>query len=236
MELAVVAVAAALAAQRPSAERVEAALKDTAVCTYRLLENGARVGTMTVRVATETVNGRRRGVFTEEMEWKTPDDQKARMTFKETTDARDLRLLSAVYNDTSYEWSVDVEERRARFTGGGAKDRTVAVSDATVGMVTLLRMVGSAEQKEGATFKVDVVNIVARQYQPEHTVRCVGKEPVDVGGKPIEAFKWEDRWESTVMRDGEPRTLQFTEACWVGADGRILRFRRGGFDAVLEVK
>jgi hypothetical protein len=216
--------AAALALQLPSGERVEAGLKKPLDRSYRLVENDRAVGTLKLRRATDTVEGRTVVVFRQEMEWTLENGDQARMTFVETADAKDLRLVSATYNDGSYEWSVDVGERRANFTGGGANDRRVAVTDVTVGEVALLGVLAAAEQKDGVTLKLDVVSIPIRQYQPGHTLRCVGRDAVEIDGKRVDAFKWEDTWETTVTRGGEPRVVSNARTFWIAPDGHPVRF------------
>jgi len=204
-------------AQAGDASRVESVLAQAGERTYRMTQNGQKIGTFTMKTRVD----KKTASFEDEMEI-AAGPEKMKVVMKETAALPTLNLLSASRTGKDMDWSVFVDDLKATMKVEGRRQK-VEITGSTVGEGGVLRLVCIAEQKVQATFQADVLSMTAERLEKEHIFRCVGQEVVDVGGKKMGAFKWEEKWEWKDMVNGVPTTSRVANSYWVSAEGVLLR-------------
>ena len=117
------------------------------------------------------------------------------------------------------------------------KTHTIETTERTVGELAPLLLSCSAEQKVGATFKVDVLRMVTQRLEKGREFTCVDKDVLEIRGRKFDAFKWEERWVQEGPKDGAPVPTKVESTYWVSPDGYPLRSIIGpGMEVVLDVK
>lgn len=224
-------------------DKMEAALKKIGDRTYRILLQGKEAGTCSLKTRIEKEGERSVAVF-EDRYSLALEEHKIAILWTQKASLDRLRLISARHttdlSGRKTEWVVAMEGKKAFIERGGKKE-TVEVSDGTIGEAAMIRLVCVAEQKEGAAFTADVISSEEHQFQPGHSFKCLGKESVDIGGKKVEAFKWENKgeWKSTRKVDGQevPTTTTIENTFWVSPEGHLVRsMGSGGSELVLDSK
>ena len=219
------------------ADKLEAALKKFGNRTYRILIEGEQVGTCSLKTRIDK-EGARPVAVCEDRFSVTMGGEEVTMTTTERASLDRLRLVSSKMigkvGGKETPVTIAVDGRKATMT---FEDRTPIfdITDATVGEQAVIRLVCAAEQKEGAEFKVDVLNMTTGTFQPGHAFKCVAKEQIEIGGKKVDAFKWEQKGE---WGDGKPPTSKTTvhNVYWVSPDGYLLRNVGRGGEIVLDAK
>jgi hypothetical protein len=221
--------------QAPGPDRIESALRKFGERTYSMNEGGKKAGTWTMKTRLETSEGRKTAVFEDEVDV-TIGEKTVKMSMKETADPSHLRLLSAKRSGKEMDWSVVVDGARAKMVVDG-REQIVEITETTVGEMGVIRLLCAAEQKPDSTFKVDVLSMTAERLQKEHLCRCAGKEVVEIAGKKIDTFKWEEKWELKGTLNGVSSTSRVDNTYWVSPEGYLVR--AGGperIQLVLEMK
>jgi hypothetical protein len=224
------------------ADKLEAALKRMGECTYRMVQGGEVIGTMTLKTRFEKVGDRKVAIFEDHATVKFGDKDFG-MSLTERASLDGLRLISSIRTgnrpDGKFEWGITVKDGKVTTT---VEDRTETfdVTKATTGEQAAMRLVCLAEQKVGASFKADVVTLVAERLDPDHAFRCVAQETVDIDGQKVESFKWEQKGEWNITRKiggrEVPATASINNAYWVAPEGHLVRFSQGGMDFTLVSK
>jgi hypothetical protein len=223
MELAILA---CLLVQVPESARIEAALRKAGERRYRMMENGMEVGSLKLTTSIQTVDGRKAAVFDDVFEV-TLGGRKVEMVMKETARLEGLTLVSASRKGDGHEGKIAVAGQKATLT---VEDRphTLDLAGPTIGEQAAFRLVCAAEQKEGLTFKSDVLSFPAEELQKGHVFRCVSRETLEIGGKKRPAFKWTQNWEWKGLRNGIPTSSKVDIAYWVSPEGVLLRSTASG--------
>jgi len=223
------------------ADKMEAALKKFGERTYSIMMEGKKIGTAVLRTRMEKEKGRTVAIFEDQI---TIGEGEMALKMKETASLDRLRLLGAEGStkegDKNEKVSVTVDGKKAKITGRDP-EIVVELTDAAVGEHGMLRMLCAAEQKVGASFKLDVLSLTAEELQPGHAFTCVAKEQIEIGGKKVDAFKWANKgeWKKTrKVGDQEvPATTTVDNTFWVSPDGYVLRsMNPEGMEVVLDAK
>jgi hypothetical protein len=214
---------------------MEAALKKVGDRSYKISMEGESVGTLTMKTRIEKKGNGKVVVFEDQMEM-ARGGEKMQMTMKETAALSHLRILSAQRGGKDMDWSVSVSGNKAVLKVEG-REQTVELTEGAVGESGLLRILCAAEQKEKASFKVDVLSMTSERLEKDHHFTCLGKETVEVGGKKIDAFKWEEKGEWKITRNGIAGTSSVDNSYWVSAEGYLVRsIGPNGMEIVLQSK
>jgi len=225
------------------ADKLEAALKKFGDRSYLILEKGEKIGAVTLRTRVEKEGGRSVAVF-EDRITHTMNGREFTLTMTEEASTDRLRLLSSrktVKGDDKEEhWSISVAEAKALMKVEG-REQTIEITDVTIGEEGVMRLVCAAEQKEGSSFKTDVLSMTAERLETGHDFKCLGKEQVEINGRKFDAFKWEQKGEWKFTRkigDQEvPGTSRVNHTYWVSPDGYLLRVSYGSrMEVVLDAK
>ena len=229
-------------AQSP-ADKLEAALKKFGDRNYRILLDGKDAGICSLKTRIEKEGGKSVAVFEDQFAMAL-EEQKLVMTWTQKASTDRLQLISAKHttdlSGRKSEWILQVEGKKALIESDGKKE-TVEIGVGAIGEAGMVRLVCAAEQKEGASFTADVMSGVANQFQPGHSFKCVGKESLDIGGKKLDTFKWENKgeWKSTVTVDGQevPNSTSVQNTFWVSPDGYLVRsLGNGRSELILDAK
>jgi hypothetical protein len=208
------------------AEKSEAALKKFGDRTYIMaLSSGDKMGRVTMKTRIEKEGGRRVAVFEETM-IEPFQGGKVTGTMIEKAALDGLRLLSIKWEKDT----IKVEGTKATLVFDGKKE-TLDVTETVIGEMAVLRKVCAAEQKEGAEFKVDVLNPPAHEFQAGRTFRCEGKVQIELGGRKQEAFRWKEK-----SQEGQTG-MQVDNTYWVSPAGFLLKYiGLGGIAYSLEAR
>jgi hypothetical protein len=218
--------------QMPSTERIEAALrKSSGERKYVLKQEGKAVGSLILK----TTPGEDAVVFEDTLEG-TLDGAKLFVSTKETAAVDGLALLAVKRTFLQGGQTVSIADGKAEITTGDRKD-TVAITRRTIGESAVFRLLAAAEQKVGVSFTADVLSTITPELQKDWSIRCAAKEQIEIGGRKVETFRWEMKWEEKRERDGKPVVSRREETYWLDADGRLLRnVVAGGLEVELEIK
>jgi hypothetical protein len=149
--------------------------------------------------------------------------EKVRMSMKETALVEGLELRSGSrQGGPARDWSLSVAGRTATVQVQG-RTQKIELDGPVAGERSVIRAVCAAEQKEGATFKLDVLSFPAEELQKGRLFRCVGRESLERGGKKREAFRWTETWESKGLRNGIPVGSKVENGDGVSPEGVLLR-------------
>lgn len=215
------------------ADKLEAALKKFGNRTYIMSISGEQGGRLAMKTRIEKEGGRRVAVFEETM-IEPFIGGKVTGTMVEKAALDGLRLISLKWaSREGGKESVDtitIEGTKATLIFSGKKE-TLDVTESTIGEMAVLRRVCAAEQKEGAEFKVDVLNPPAHEFQAGRTLRCEGKAQIEIAGRKHEAFLWKEK-----SQKGQPG-MQVNNTYWVSPAGHLLKYiGLGGVEYVLDAK
>ena len=233
----------ASAPAQSEADKLEAALKKFGDRSYLILANGEKVGTVTLKTRIEKGENGNLAVF-EDRITQVMAGREATLTMTEKASTARLRLHSSKKTvkegDKEDAWSIKVTGATALMKVEG-REQTVEITDATIGEEGVMRLVCAADQKEGSSFKIDVLSMVAERLETDHEFTCLGKEQIEINGKKHDAFKWQQKGEWKFTRkigDREvPGTSRVNHTYWVSPDGYLLRVSYGrGMEIVLDAK
>ncbi len=232
------AVVILLLAQSPE-DKLEAALKKFGERSYKVLRDGKEAGTMTLKTRIEKEGEAKVVVMEDRVELKAGEDE-MHMAFTERASLKGLRLISAKRTGKvpggTIDWWVSVAEGKASLRVDD-RQQTIDITEGTIAELAIMRLICAAEQKVGASFKADVLVMVAERMDRGHEFKCVAKETLDFGGTKREAYKWEETWEGKVTRNGMTATSKTANTYWASPDGYPLRSIIGpGMEVVLDVK
>lgn len=225
------------------AETLEAAVKKFGDRKYRATRKGAdALSTFTLKSRTHKDKNRTEVILESSLTFNVLDT-KIIFTQTETTSLDGLRLISSKAatqkSDITKEDSAVIRDGKVHLTSNG-QEETIDVVEGVKGELAASWLICAAEQKVGATFKLDVLNMGAGCFEPGHSFRCVGQEEVTLGDKKVASFKWEEtgEWKHKEKYGDEVReiTTQVKNTYWVGRDGYLVRFTVGEWDAVLDPK
>jgi len=223
------------------ADKLEAALKKFGDRKYRILQDGKESGNIIMKTRIEAEGDRKVVVMDDRFFFYRPPEVQG-MLRTERADLKGLGLLSATvkHSDKDSRFSASVKDRKVILTVEG-RDQTIEAPEGIVGESALLRLVCSAEQKKGAAFKVDVLSLTSEGLEPGHAFRCLGTETVEIGGKKVDAFKWESKreWKSVKKVGDEDIVISMSaeNLYWVSPDGYLLRSTgAGASEFVLDAK
>jgi len=221
--------------QISDADRMEAILKKAGEHTYVFIQNRQKIGTLSLKTRIEMEAGRKIAIFEDKADLEL-EGEKMTMSLKETAALGHLGVLSSMRHNNDGDWSIKIDGTKATMKVEG-REQTLEITKMVVGEQGLLRLVCVAEQKAEATFKVDVLSMTGERLEKEHHFRCLGKEGVEIGGKIIDSFKWEEKWEWKGMVKGVPTTSRAENTYWVSPDGYLVRIVGAtGLETVLETK
>jgi hypothetical protein len=228
-------------AQALDADRNEAALKRFGESrTYRM-SHEIKKGTTTLKTRVETVKDKKVAVL-EDVFAGTLFEKGYRFSTAETASLDRFRMLSCKMRtktrDEDTEVSIEVNGTKAVMTGAKeGKDIVISwdITESTVSEAAMIRLLCAQEQKEGRSFKVDMLAIDRLEVQKDHAFNCVGKEEIALGGKKYGAFKWQERWTTKPRPGSKPQEdLHCERTYWVSVDGYLLK--RQGIDGVLTLE
>jgi hypothetical protein len=216
-------------------DKLEASLKKFGDRTYRIMENGKKVGMCTLKTRIATEDGRRLAIFEDRIE-KQSSDANLFLDFTEMATLNGLRLDWATRADGGAKEddpSISIREGDGYVTSdlGNLLLRKV---EGAVGERALIRLVCMQTQKVGVVLKADVLVLDPIDYQRNQELRCEAKETLDIGGKKVEAHKWEDKRSGKSVLSGKPVPYKFDNAYWVGPDGALVKFTSGSMEMILE--
>ena len=221
--------------QISGADRVEAIFKNAGEHTYVFVQNRQKIGTLLMKTRIEKEEGRKVAVFDDQMVIEL-EGKKMTVSMKETAALGHLGVLSSMRHNNDGDWSIRVDGTKATMKVEG-REQTFEITETVVGEQGLLRLVCVAEQKVQASFKVDVLSMTGERLEKEHQFRCVGKERIEIGGRMIDSFKWEEKWEWKGTLKGVPTASRIENSYWVSPDGYLLRFMGPtGVEILLEMK
>lgn len=117
---------------------------------------------------------------------------------------REIRVAGKGGELTEYTATVEKGRLTAKC---GAVERVVDISDRTVTMFALLRVVSVLPASKGARFVFDSFEAEELNYKPGHELECLGEEEIELGGAKVKAWKWEQtglgiRTQRYWVRDG----------------------------------
>jgi len=225
------------------ADKLEAALKKFGDRNYRLKIAGKDWGTMTLKTRIEKECDQRRVLF-EDSSVVGEVGEKSFHEIKESASIDRLRLISSRYelaNKAHAELLIATVDRSKGKISVNGLESSIEITSSTIGEQAIYRLVCAAEQKVGNSFKVDILSLTAETLQADSSFRCIAKERIEIGGKQLEAFKWENKgsWKITKKVAGRepPLTLSVDNTYWVSPDGYLLR-QTGmrGLEMVLDAK
>jgi hypothetical protein len=178
-------------------------------------------------------------VFEDRVEMKVGEAEVS-MSLIEKASLNGLRLISGKRTGKvpggRIDWWVSVGEGKASLRVDD-RQQTIDVTEGTIGELAVLRLVCAAEQKVGATFKADVLVMVAERVDRGHEFRCVARETLDIAGAKRDACKWEETFEGTITVNGKTGTSKTANTYWSSPDGYPLRAIIGpGMEVVLDAK
>jgi hypothetical protein len=220
------------------ADKLEAALKKFGNRTYRITERGKPIGTTTLNWKVEKQDDRRVAVF-EDTATLQVGPVAVTIILTETADLEGLKLIRATREaggpKGKLEISASIRDGDAYLT---VNERQLLIRDIrnVMGELSVIRLVGMKEQKVGSAFKSNVFVLQSPSDELKHDFRCVAQETIEIGGKKVEAFKWEQKWKGKAIRDGESVDATVENAYWIGADGTLVRFKIGPNEMTLEQK
>jgi hypothetical protein len=219
------------------ADKLAAALKKFGDRSYLIMENGKKVGTYTLKTRIAVEEGRRLAVFEDRID-KHSDSSTVTLDLVEKATLNGLRLDWATRADGGMkedDTTIDIQDGDGHVATDLGNLLLKKVGGA-VGERALIRLVCAQEQKVGNSFKADLLVLDPVDYQRGQEIKCVARETIDVGGKKIEAHKWEDKREGESVLNGKPIAYKFDNAYWVGPDGTLVKFRSGSMEMILEPK
>ncbi|HKS17394.1 MAG TPA: hypothetical protein VJU16_08790 [Planctomycetota bacterium] len=230
------------ATPQSEADKLEAALKKFGNRSYRIKDGGKEVGTLTVKTRIEKAGDRKVAVLEDEYAVKF-DGVDTTMSYRETASLEGLRLVSGHHKIVTpggpVECKIVIKDGKARLQDGG-ENPILDISPTMVGELAVLRLVCAAEQKRGANFKADLLSLGVPAFEPGHAFRCIGPEQIQVAGKKVDVFRWEQKgeWKHKVTVDGQETTLTFVmdKSYWVSPDGYLVRLRFNSLETTIETK
>ena len=236
MRLILLAILALQAAPAQSeADKLEAALKKFGDRKYRVTEGGKPTGTMTLKTRIEVVGDRKEVVLEDRLERKIGDAVET-VTITETSNLEGLALVRADLTATTAKGEVkataSIREGDAYISGPDGILMLIGV-EGGMGILAPPRILCMKKQEVGAHFNAEVILWNTPSDNQSHEFRCVSKESIEVGGKKVEAFKWEVRWTGDLIKGGKQSS---EKTYWIAPDGALLRFKTASTEMVLESK
>ena len=204
------------------ADKLEAALKKFGDRKYRLFTMGKETGHLSMKTRIETEGDQKVAVFEDKGDVKIEDKVEGG-TMTERLALVGPRILSITSKDAGGRNEVAISIREGKATIKKGEDTKVLnVTNSSIGMGSVYRMVCTQEQKVGGTFKID--HLGPEGFSTGHEFRCVGREQLEIAGVKHNAFKWELKGEGDIEMPGvENSTYSFDNAYWVSPDGYLLR-------------
>jgi hypothetical protein len=220
------------------ADRFEAAIKKFGERTYRITEEGKPLGTMSLKSRIEKEGDKTVAVL-EDTVWLDLGPAKIELKLTETASLDGLKLIHAARTldgkEEDFEVSASIRDGDAYVTVDRRHLIIREVRDVH-GELGVLRLVGMKEQKVGSTFRAKVFVLESPSDELVHDFRCVSQETLGIGGKQVDAFKWEQKWKGKAIRAGASIDATVENTYWVAADGTLLRFKIGRNQMTLENK
>ena len=236
MRLVFLAILALQAAPAQSeSDKLEAALKKFGDRKYRVTEGGKPTGTMTLKTKLEKDGDGKIAVFEDTVIVDTGTGA-VEVLLEEMASLDGLKLIgTSRTSDNKIQIAASIRDGDAILTG---KDGHLIIRNVrnALGELAVLRLVGMKEQKVGGTFKANVFVLESPSDELVHDFKCVAKETIEIGGKKVDAFKWEQKWKGKAIRDGADEDAAVENAYWVAADGTLLRFKIGPKEMTLDAK
>jgi hypothetical protein len=225
----------ATAPAQSEADKLEAALKKFGDREYRITDRGRALGKMSLKTRFEKEKDRTVAVFED-----TVIDEAGTgaigVLLEETASLEGLKLIrTSRTSEDKTEAGASIRDGDAYLSG---KEGQLIIRDVrnALGERAVLRLVGMKVQKVGETFQANVFVLESPSDELVHDFKCVAKETIEIGGKKVEAFKWEQKWKGKAIRGGESVDAAVDNAYWVGTDGTLLRFKIGSNEMTLNVK
>ncbi|HEU4339761.1 MAG TPA: hypothetical protein VFS19_06805 [Planctomycetota bacterium] len=216
------------------ADKFEAALKKFGERTYRITEKGKAVGAMTLKTRIEKDGDRKVAVLEDTVEFDV-GHAAVEINVKETAALDGLNLIFAERTAGKIEITASIRDGDAYLTVDQSQWLIRNIRNVQ-GELSVLRIVGMKKQEVGSAFKADVFVLESPSDELNHDFKCVAKETIEIGGKKVEAFKWEQKWKGKAIRGGESVDASIENTYWIGADGTLLRFKIGQNEMTLDAK